>query len=109
MASEGGAIRRRRLGLLTLVVGMLLAVPSCSTGTDGGEPNPPDKVEVFSWWDGPGESEGYEALIAYFKKQNADVQFINASVAGGAGTNARAVLASRLEANDPPDSYQIHA
>lgn len=96
-----------RRGLLTL--GILGAVSACSSGTGGGESNQPDKVEVFSWWDGPGESEGYSALIAYFKQRNGTVQFINASVAGGAGTNARAVLASRLEANDPPDSYQIHA
>ena len=94
---------------LTLIVAVLVALSSCSTGTGGGEPDPPEKVEVFSWWDGPGEREGLDALIADFKKREGDVQFVNASVAGGAGTNARAVLASRLQAGDPPDSYQIHA
>ena len=34
---------------------------------------------------------------------------MNAAVAGGAGTNAQAVLATRLQAGDPPDSWQAHA
>ncbi len=38
-----------------------------------------------------------------------NIKFVNAAVAGGAGTNAKAVLAQRLAANDPPDSFQGHA
>jgi glucose/mannose transport system substrate-binding protein len=102
-------MRRRHPVLVFLAVAVLVAVSACSGETDAGDSNGADKVEVFSWWDGPGESEGYAALIAYFTKANGGVEFVNASVAGGAGTNARAVLASRLEAHDPPDSYQIHA
>jgi glucose/mannose transport system substrate-binding protein len=30
-------------------------------------------------------------------------------VAGGAGSNAKAVLATRMQAGDPPDSFQVHA
>jgi len=37
------------------------------------------------------------------------VQVVNAAVSGGAGSNAKAILASRLLAGDPPDSYQRHA
>ncbi|MCK7527110.1 MAG: hypothetical protein MZV64_60620 [Ignavibacteriales bacterium] len=50
------------------------------------------KVEVFSWWTGGGEAAGLEAMIGVFQAQNPNVEFINAAVAGGAGTNARAVL-----------------
>lgn len=67
------------------------------------------EVEVFSWWTGGGEAAGLDAMIALFDEQHPDIEFINAAVAGGAGTNARAVLASRLQANDPPDSWQAHA
>jgi glucose/mannose transport system substrate-binding protein len=67
------------------------------------------KVEVFSWWTGGGEAAGLEAMIEVFNAQNPNVEFINAAVAGGAGTNARAVLATRLQAGDPPDSWQGHA
>ncbi|MFT6973697.1 MAG: glucose/mannose transport system substrate-binding protein [Pontimonas sp.] len=66
-------------------------------------------VEVFSWWTGGGEEAGLNALIEIFNAEYPDVEFINGAVAGGAGTNARAVLATRLEASDPPDSFQGHA
>lgn len=69
----------------------------------------PGKVEVFSWWTGGGEAAGLEAMIKVFQAGNPNIEFVNAAVAGGAGTNARAVLASRLQAGDPPDSWQGHA
>jgi glucose/mannose transport system substrate-binding protein len=67
------------------------------------------EVEVFSWWTGGGEAAGLEALIAVFNAEYPGITFNNAAVAGGAGTNARAVLATRLQAGDPPDSWQGHA
>src|SRR5688572_851732 len=73
------------------------------TDAAGGE------VEVFSWWTGGGEAAGLEAMIEVFAAQYPDIAFNNAAVAGGAGTNARAVLATRLAASDPPDSWQAHA
>ena len=66
-------------------------------------------VEVFSWWTGGGEAAGLEAMIEVFAEQYPDITFENAAVAGGAGTNARAVLATRLQAGDAPDSWQGHA
>ncbi|MFZ1399737.1 MAG: ABC transporter substrate-binding protein, partial [Candidatus Promineifilaceae bacterium] len=66
-------------------------------------------VEVFSWWTGGGEAAGLEAMIGVFAQMYPNVEFVNAAVAGGAGTNARAVLATRLQAGDPPDSWQGHA
>jgi glucose/mannose transport system substrate-binding protein len=68
-----------------------------------------DQVEVFSWWTGQGEQEGLDAMIADFKSKNPGIEFINAAVSGGAGTNAKAILANRLQAGNPPDSYQRHA
>jgi glucose/mannose transport system substrate-binding protein len=67
-------------------------------------------VEVFSWWTAGGEAEGLDALVEVFNEQYGDqYEFVNAAVAGGAGTNARAVLASRLSAGDAPSSWQGHA
>jgi len=66
-------------------------------------------VEVFSWWTGGGEAAGLDAMIKIFNTQHPDIKFNNAAVAGGAGTNARAVLATRLQAGDAPDSWQGHA
>jgi len=67
------------------------------------------EVEVFSWWTGGGEAAGLDAMIKIFNTQHPDIKFNNAAVAGGAGTNARAVLATRLQAGDAPDSWQGHA
>jgi glucose/mannose transport system substrate-binding protein len=67
------------------------------------------EVEVFSWWVGPGEADGLAAMVKVFNAQYPSITFINAAVAGGAGTNAKAVLATRLAASDPPDSWQAHA
>ncbi len=67
------------------------------------------QVEVFSWWTGGGEAAGLEAMVGIFATEYPDIEFINSAVAGGAGTNARAVLATRLQASDPPDSWQGHA
>ncbi|HEY2980056.1 MAG TPA: extracellular solute-binding protein, partial [Anaerolineales bacterium] len=67
------------------------------------------EVEVFSWWTGGGEAAGLEAMVVVFNAKYPDITFVNGAVAGGAGTNARAVLATRLQAGDPPDSFQAHA
>ena len=67
------------------------------------------EVEIFSWWVGPGEADGLNAMVEIFNGAFPNITFENAAVAGGAGTNARAVLATRLSANDPPDSWQAHA
>ncbi len=80
-----------------------------ATTEEGGDEASMNQVEVFSWWTGGGEAAGLEAMIEVFKAQNPDVEFVNAAVAGGAGTNARAVLATRLQADNPPDSWQGHA
>lgn len=100
---------RRQLIGAGLGASALLALPACSSSGDSGDKGGEKKVEVFSWWSGPGEGEGLAALIEDFKKNNAGVEFINAAVAGGSGTQARQVLTSRLLANQPPDSYQLHA
>lgn len=75
----------------------------------GTAPMAQDEVEVFSWWTGGGEAAGLDAMIEVFQHHYPDIRFINAAVAGGAGTNARAVLATRLQAGDAPDSWQGHA
>lgn len=66
------------------------------------------QVEIFSWWTGAGEEAGLQGLIKLFKEKHPDIEVINAAVAGGAGTNAKAVLASRMQGGDPPSSFQVH-
>jgi glucose/mannose transport system substrate-binding protein len=67
------------------------------------------KLEMFSWWTAGGEADGLNAMYALYRKAHPKVEIINATVAGGAGTNAKAVLSTRLAGGDPPDSFQLHA
>jgi glucose/mannose transport system substrate-binding protein len=104
-------MNKKMFALLSSLVIASLALAACGGG--GAATQAPaaggGKVEVFSWWTGGGEAAGLEAMIKVFNEKYPDVEFINAAVAGGAGTNARAVLATRLQAGDPPDSWQGHA
>lgn len=106
-------MRVRFAGLAVALVTVALLVGACSsTASPSAAPSgaaPAGDVEVFSWWTGGGEAAGLDAMIKVFKEKYPDVNFVNAAVAGGAGTNARAVLATRLAANEPPDSFQGHA
>jgi len=76
------------------------------TGTSEGDIS--GTIEFFSWWTSGGEGEALEALIEGFKKHYPNVEVINAAVAGGGGVNAKAVLANRMMANDPPSMFQVH-
>ncbi len=66
-------------------------------------------LEIFTWWASGGEALGLAGMTTEFTKQNPDTTFVNASVAGAAGTNAKGVLVSRMEAGNPPDTFQAHA
>jgi glucose/mannose transport system substrate-binding protein len=67
------------------------------------------KLEIFSWWTAGGEAEGLNALYKIYTAKYPQVEIINATVAGGAGSAAKAVLATRMQSGDPPDSFQVHA
>ncbi|KAB7745691.1 extracellular solute-binding protein [Nostocoides sp. F2B08] len=72
-------------------------------GGAGGE------VGVFTWWADGSEKVGLDAMVGVFNEQFPNDTFVNLAVAGGAGTNAKAKLASDLENGNPPDSFQGHA
>ncbi|MFZ4451151.1 ABC transporter substrate-binding protein [Salibacterium aidingense] len=76
-----------------------------ASGGEGGEAD----LEIFSWWTGAGEEDGLNALIDLFEEEHPDISVENAAVAGGAGTNAKAVLATRMQGDDPPSTFQVHA
>jgi glucose/mannose transport system substrate-binding protein len=96
---------------IVLLAAGSLALAGCGGGNKNSNPasGGSTQVEVFSWWTGGGEAKGLEAMVADFKAKHPTIAFQNAAVAGGSGTNAKAVLASRLQAQQPPDSFQGHA
>ncbi|MDY0393913.1 extracellular solute-binding protein [Virgibacillus halophilus] len=92
-----------------------MVVAACGSDDAGGKSADKDKksggknqVEIFSWWTGAGEEDGLLALIDKFQEENSDLKVKNAAVAGGAGTNAKAVLATRMQGDDPPSTFQVH-
>jgi glucose/mannose transport system substrate-binding protein len=98
-------------GALLAVAAVLLVVPAASYGGKNGaeQTAATSQLQVFSWWTGGGEAHGLEKLITIWNKQHPGTPFKNETVAGGAGSNAKAVLAQRLAAKKPPDSFQGHA
>ncbi|MET0772521.1 MAG: ABC transporter substrate-binding protein [Candidatus Limnocylindrales bacterium] len=66
------------------------------------------QVEFFTYWTAGGEADGLAAVQEVFAQQHPGIEMINAVIAGGAGSNANAVLATRMAGGDPPDTYQIH-
>ncbi|WP_067824233.1 ABC transporter substrate-binding protein [Actinomadura kijaniata] len=103
--------RRAVAAVAAVLLGGTLGLAACGGGDDGGGKGGGDasRVEVFSWWTGPGEADGLAAMIEEFKRRNPGTQVVNAAIAGGSGTQAQAVLASRLQNRKPPDSFQGHA
>ncbi len=117
-------VRRLRLPISLFGVAALLFA-ACGTpaggpggggqggGQQGGGTGSPaaggkQRVEVFSWWTTGGEAAGLEKLISKFNTDHPQWEVFNAAVAGGAGSNAKAVLKTRMLGGDPPDSFQVH-
>lgn len=97
-------IVNRSIGKVLVALFGVLAMTT--TGCGASDTN---NVEVFSWWATGTEKAGLDALVQVFAQQHPDLNFINGSVAGGAGGNAKKVLGSRMVGGDPPDTFQAHA
>ncbi|MFE5336681.1 ABC transporter substrate-binding protein [Isoptericola sp. NPDC056573] len=107
-----GAPRTSAVAAVAAVAALALA----ACGSNGGEPESggsgsggADEVEVFTWWAAGSEKAGLDALVKVFDEQHPDVTFVNGAVAGGAGSQAKDLLQTRLQAQDPPDTFQAHA
>lgn len=107
-------MRKSSYRLAAALAAVALVVTGCSSSTKTAttttsSPAADKQLEIFTWWAAGGEKAGLDGMQAVFEAANPNTKFVNSSIAGGAGVNAKAVLTSRLEANDPPDSFQAHA
>ncbi|MBB0228275.1 ABC transporter substrate-binding protein [Streptomyces calidiresistens] len=110
---------RGKHGTRMAVAGAVIAgltLSACGGGSDDGNDSGSGEgggsgssVEVFTWWAAGSEKAGLDALVGVFNEQHPDVEFVNGAVAGGAGSAAKDLLQSRLQAGDPPDTFQAHA
>ncbi|NED99257.1 ABC transporter substrate-binding protein [Phytoactinopolyspora halotolerans] len=107
----------RRMSWFASVAAVALVLTACgdddnestTEGSGGSEEEASGEVEVFTWWTEGGEKAGLDGLVSVFSEQCSDFEFVNGAVAGGAGSNAKQVLASRLQTGEPPDTFQAHA
>jgi len=67
------------------------------------------QLVIGSWWTAGGEAEGLAGMFRIYKTKYPDVEIVNATVAGGAGSVFKGVLKTRLIGGDPPDTFQLHA
>ncbi|MBB0244923.1 extracellular solute-binding protein [Streptomyces alkaliphilus] len=109
---------RGKHGTRMAVAGAVIAgltLSACGGSDDGNDSGSGEdgaagsSVEVFTWWAAGSEKAGLDALVGVFNEQHPDVEFVNGAVAGGAGSAAKDLLQSRLQAGDPPDTFQAHA
>ncbi len=93
--------RRRELRVTATRVALfafmaLLLVPAAGSARPASSSNAQAtcQLSVFSWWTGGGEAAGLDKLIKIWNKANPTCKVKNEAVAGGAGSNAKAVLQS---------------
>lgn len=92
------------VGIGALAIGALGGCAANSPADSAGD----DNLEITSWWTSGSEADALNVLIDAVKAADKGLNVENAAVSGGGGANARQALAARLQAGDPPDSWQIH-
>ena len=106
---------RRSLTMIAAAATLGLTLTACGgSGESPAETAAPaseatGNVGVFTWWADGSEKAGLDALVDVFKTDYPNLTFDNLAVAGGAGSQAKSVLAAQLKAGNPPDSFQAHA
>ncbi|EMY32383.1 extracellular solute-binding protein [Arthrobacter crystallopoietes BAB-32] len=102
----------RHLPKLALAAAVGLTLAGCGGGDTATEADPESatgQVGIFTWWADGSEKAGLDALVEVFNQQHENLEFENLAVAGGAGSQAKSVLAANLQSGNPPDSFQAHA
>lgn len=107
--------RKKRAATVGLTALVALALTACGSGgggvgtaAAGSGGGSGSSLEVFSWWTSGSESAALNALISTAEAQHAGMKITNGAVAGGGGSNAQAVLQTRLLGGNPPDTWQTH-
>ncbi|MDR1512404.1 MAG: ABC transporter substrate-binding protein [Propionibacteriaceae bacterium] len=108
----------RRIKLIAVLSAAALSLTALAACGQEADPNPSDsgdvpaaettQAEVFTWWTSGSEALGLTALEDVLKTKYPDIEFVNGGVTGGGGS-AKELLQTRLQAGQPPDSFQVHA
>lgn len=95
-------IKRRFIGRMgCALLSLAMAVPTwAASDAQSGQ-----QVEVLNWWTSGSEAKALGVLKDGLADQS--IGWKNMPVAGGAGTNAMAVLRSRITSGNPPTAAQV--
>ena len=97
-------MKLRRLAVALALA--LVASVACTTEETRSSDEATSNLEVISWWTSGSEEQALNVLFDAYRREHPGVTIVNATVAGGGGSNASVVLAQRLLRGDPPDSWQ---
>ncbi|GAA0287112.1 ABC transporter substrate-binding protein [Halobacterium noricense] len=116
---SGGSGRSRRTFIRGASIAALAGIAGCTGGgdsgsgttndgtasgtTSGGEVSGP--VEVLHGWTGGDGARAAEALTTAFEEAHPDIGLNMSPIGGGGNQNLDAVVANRLQSNDPPGSF----
>jgi glucose/mannose transport system substrate-binding protein len=89
---------RKIAALISVLTILSVTLSACAE-----KPSIEKNLEIFSWWTAQSDDRLYEL----YKQENPDVKVVDASQAVGVDTTAKAVLASRMQGGDPPDTFQV--
>ena len=81
-----------------------VGIAGCSGG-DGGDGGSGDPVEVMHGWTGGDGATAADALEEAFNEAHPDVELDMRAIGGGGNQNLDAVVANRLQSDDPPGSF----
>src|SRR2546430_14477949 len=91
-----------------VVLGLSLAdfLAACGTSSPGTAGT--GKLEIFSWWTGPGEKDGLAEMFKIYKNKYPSVTITNSAGGGGARPTGKTGRAPRLQSGRPPGRLPVH-
>ena len=106
---NGLPMRKSSIRLAAALASVALVVTGCSSSKDA-TASTDKQVEVITWWSSDSDKASLEAMTSEFNSVNSNTKFVDLSTVDGFGIGAKAkeLISSRLDANNPPDSFQTH-
>ncbi|MDF9747328.1 ABC transporter substrate-binding protein [Natrinema salsiterrestre] len=102
MADNDTPLSRRTVLKSTAVAGAA-GLAGC---TGGGNGSGSDAIELLHAWSSGDGNAAIEALVGGFREEHPDIEFGEDPVNGAARSNLDQVVSNRLQANDPPSTFQ---
>jgi len=105
--SDNDPTLSRRTVLSTTGAAAIAGLAGCSGGGDGGDGGGgSNELELLHAWSSGDGNAAIGALIEGFQEEHPDVEFAEEPVNGAARSNLDQVISNKLQANDPPSTFQ---